>query len=75
MADQAKRSEKRAVMCREGGKLAVALDGPPGEALHVAIGIEDPADGDLVVRKLTPDVADSIAKQLTEYAAVVRERR
>jgi len=69
---QLKRDESRLVTCREGGLFAVALDGPVGEALHVVIGMQDPKDGDLLVRHLEPDEADDVARQLTEYAAAIR---
>lgn len=58
---------------REGGNFYVGLDGPPGEATHVLIGIEDLQAGDVVRRAFDADRAADIADNLLEVAQLIRE--
>lgn len=72
-SSQLPRDQKVSKMTRDGGQLFIALDGPPGEACHIFIGIEDLQNDDTLTRKLSADVAENVADALREYARVLRE--
>lgn len=58
---------------RQGSAFMVALDGQPGEAKAVLIGIRDPDHGDVLRVRFTPDRAEDIANNLLELAKIIRD--
>lgn len=61
------------MLSRVGGDLHVGYDGPPGEALHVRIGIEDLQHGDVLFREFEPDQITDMGNTLLEMAQAIRD--
>lgn len=69
----ARRDAVLSLVCRHGGAFMVALDGTPGEASHVLIGIEDPDTQEVLRRQFSADAAEDIANNLLELAQLLRD--